>query len=55
MLSARQGADGQWAWGPTAWGGKGDGPGQFRTAHGVFAWGGDVYVANREAHQVERT
>ncbi|MBI1372167.1 MAG: hypothetical protein GC159_05325 [Phycisphaera sp.] len=44
--------DGQWAWGPIAWGGKGDGPGQFKTAHGVFAHEGFIYVANREAHKV---
>lgn len=41
-----------WAWGPTAWGGKGDGAGQFNTAHGIFAYNGHIYVANREANQV---
>lgn len=48
-----------WAWGGggasgegVAWGGKGDRGGQFRTAHGIFAHGGHVYVANREAYQV---
>ena len=35
--------------GPTAWGGKGDAPGKFNTAHGVFAWDDHIYVANREA------
>jgi hypothetical protein len=44
--------DGKWEWGPTAWGGKGDGPGKFNTAHGVFAYDGHIFVANREAHQV---
>jgi len=39
-------------WGPTAWGGKGDGAGQFRTAHGVFAHDGNIFVANREGHEV---
>ena len=44
--------DGQWKWGPIAWGGKGDAPGKFDTAHGVFAHDGSIFVANREAHQV---
>ena len=44
--------DGSWQWGPLAWGGKGDGPGQFNTAHGIFAYDGHIFVANREAHQV---
>ena len=52
VLTASQGADGKWAWGPTAWGGKGDGAAQFQTAHGIFAHGGHIFVANREAHQV---
>ena len=39
-------------WGPIAWGGKGDAAGQFRTAHGVFAYDGHIFVANREAHEV---
>jgi len=52
VLSATEGADGTWKWGPTAWGGKGDAPGKFNTAHGVFAWDDHIYVANREAHQV---
>ena len=52
VLSASMGEDGQWAWGPVAWGGKGDGPGQFRTAHGITAHNGHLYVANREAFQV---
>ena len=43
---------GEWKWGPTAWGGKGDAPGKFQTAHGIFAHADHVYVANREAHQV---
>lgn len=52
VLTAKQDAGGAWTWGPLAWGGKGDGPGQFQTAHGVFAYGGSIYVANREAHEV---
>lgn len=52
VLSARKGTDGQWKWGPTAWGGKGEGGGQFKTAHGVFAHEGHIFVANREAFQV---
>merc|ERR1712086_186650 len=43
---------GEWKWGPVAWGGKGDGPGQFNTAHGVFAYDDHIFVANREAHEV---
>lgn len=43
---------GEWQWGPIAWGGKGDSPGQFQTAHGLFAHSGHIYVANREAHQL---
>jgi len=52
VLSASMGDDGRWAWGPVAWGGKGDGAAQFQTAHGVFAHEGHIFVANREAHQV---
>lgn len=44
--------DGVWGWAKVAWGGKGDKPGQFKTAHGVFAHEGHIFVANREAHQV---
>ena len=40
------------AWGPIAWGGKGDGAAQFQTAHGVFAHDDSIFVANREAHEV---
>jgi hypothetical protein len=43
---------GKWEWGPTAWGGKGDEPGKFQTAHGIFAYDNHIFVANREAHQV---
>ena len=35
-----------------AWGGKGDEPGKFQTAHGIFAYDGNIFVANREASQV---
>jgi hypothetical protein len=54
VVTASRDADGKWTWGPIAWGGKGDGPGRFRTAHGISAIGGSIYVANREAHQVCR-
>jgi len=52
VLTASDDGAGKWQWGPTAWGGKGDAPGQFQTAHGVFAHDGHIFVANREAHQV---
>lgn len=51
VLTAEE-RDGKWSWGHLAWGGKGDGLGKFRTAHGVFAFEDNIYVANREAHQV---
>lgn len=44
--------DGTWDWGKLAWGGKGDNPGQFQTAHGVYAHDGHILVANRAAGQV---
>ena len=44
--------DGSWDWGKLAWGGKGDQPGQFYTAHGIYAHQGLIYVANRAAGQV---
>jgi hypothetical protein len=43
---------GVWSWGKSAWGGKGDTPGQFQTAHGIFAHGKHILVANRAAGQV---
>ncbi|WP_143017666.1 NHL repeat-containing protein [Kriegella aquimaris] len=43
---------GVWSWGKLAWGGKGDNPGQFQTAHGVYAHDNHVLVANRAAGQV---
>jgi hypothetical protein len=46
--------DGTWSWGNVAWGGKGSQPGQFKTAHGVFAHDGHIYVANRESYRVEK-
>lgn len=52
VLTASDDGTGAFQWGPTAWGGKGDGPAQFQTAHGVFAHDGHIFVANREAHQV---
>ena len=44
--------DGVWSWGKLAWGGKGDNPGQFQTAHGIYAYGKHILVANRAAGQV---
>jgi len=44
--------DGDWSWGKLAWGGKGDQPGQFRTAHGIYAHNNHIFVANRAAGQV---
>jgi hypothetical protein len=43
---------GTWSWGKLAWGGKGDYPGQFQTAHGIYAHEGHILVANRAAGQV---
>ncbi|MCB0686309.1 MAG: hypothetical protein KDC53_07285 [Saprospiraceae bacterium] len=45
---------GTWNGGKLAWGGKGDKPGQFQTAHGVLAYDGYILVANRAAGQVVR-
>jgi hypothetical protein len=44
--------NGVWSWGNLAWGGKGDNPGQFQTAHGVYADNDHILVANRAAGQV---
>ncbi|RMG20618.1 MAG: hypothetical protein D6730_19605 [Bacteroidetes bacterium] len=44
--------DGKWDWGSLAWGGKGDQPGQFQTAHGIYAHDGYLLVANRAAQQI---
>ena len=44
--------DGSWDWGKLAWGGKGKAPGQFQTAHGIYAHEGHIFVANRAAGQV---
>ena len=44
--------NGKWNWGKLAWGGKGDNPGQFQTAHGIYAHEGHILVANRAAGQV---
>ncbi len=44
--------EGSWDWGRLAWGGKGKAPGQFQTAHGVYAHEGHILVANRAAGQV---
>lgn len=43
---------GVWSWGKLAWGGKGDNPGQFKTAHGIYAHNNHILVANRAAGQV---
>lgn len=51
VLTAHE-ANGVWQWGPIAWGGKGNEAGRFQTAHGIFAYDGSIFVANREAHQV---
>jgi hypothetical protein len=44
--------NGVWSWGELAWGGKGDNPGQFQTAHGIYAHEEHIFVANRAAGQV---
>jgi hypothetical protein len=44
--------NGVWRWGKLAWGGKGDAPGQFQTAHGIYAHDNHILVANRAAGQV---
>lgn len=44
--------NGSWDWGKLAWGGKGKAPGQFQTAHGIYAYDGHILVANRAAGQV---
>jgi hypothetical protein len=44
--------EGNWIWGKLAWGGKGKAPGQFQTAHGIYAHDGHILVANRAAGQV---
>jgi len=44
--------NGNWTWGKLAWGGKGDNPGQFQTAHGIYAHDNHILVANRAAGQV---
>ncbi|MCK0191437.1 hypothetical protein [Arenibacter sp. F20364] len=44
--------NGAWSWGKLAWGGKGDNPGQFQTAHGIYAHENHILVANRAAGQV---
>ena len=46
--------NGSWDWGKLAWGGKGNQPGQFMTAHGIYAHEDHIYVANRAAGQVVR-
>ena len=46
--------NGVWSWGKLAWGGKGDNPGQFKTAHGIYAHKNKILVANRAAGQVVR-
>ena len=42
---------GVWSWSKLAWGGKGDNPGQFKTAHGIYAHENHILVANRAAGQ----
>ena len=36
--------NGSWSWANLAWGGKGDQPGQFKTAHGVYAHENHIFV-----------
>ena len=43
---------GVWSWGKLAWGGKGNNPGQFQTAHGIYAHKKHILVANRAAGQI---
>lgn len=43
---------GNWSWAKLAWGGKGDNPGQFQTAHGIYAHKKHILVANRAAGQI---
>lgn len=52
VVTASENKQGEFAWGPLAWGGRGTAPGKFQTAHGVFAYDDHIFVANREAHQV---
>lgn len=44
--------DGSWSWNNLAWGGKGNAPGQFQTAHGIYAHNGQLYVANRALGEI---
>ena len=44
--------NGVWSWGNLAWGGKGNLPGQFQTAHGIYAHENHIYVASRAAGEV---
>jgi hypothetical protein len=44
--------NGIWRWGDLAWGGKGDLPGQFQTAHGIYAHENHIFVASRAAGEV---
>ena len=44
--------NGKWSWSDLAWGGKGDLPGQFQTAHGVYAHEDHILVASRALGQV---
>ena len=44
--------NGIWSWSDLAWGGKGDMPGQFQTAHGIYAHENHLLVSSRAAGQV---
>ena len=44
--------NGVWSWSDLAWGGKGDLPGQFQTAHGIYAHENHILVASRAAGRV---
>lgn len=41
-----------WSWNNLAWGGKGNAPGQFQTAHGITSYDGSLLVANRAAEEI---
>ena len=53
VLTAKH-VDGQWAWQPLAWGGRGPGDTDFSTAHGILADGKQLLVASRTNGKVYR-
>jgi hypothetical protein len=52
LTATRERGSGEFVWGPTAWGGKGEAAGRFKTAHGVHAHRGSIFIANREKFEV---